>query len=375
MIDFVSESFEEIEARLIERWEALSGRTMYPASPERVFAAWMAAAIAHGFEKINVAANQNMLSGAEGEALDALAEMLGDFPRPQPQPAVAIMIFYLDEPQGADVTIPQGTLVSDADGTAVFSTNYAGTIPAGATESNRIVAFCVQDGAAANGYAAGQISRFYGGFSGADRCANIAPTQDGRDVMTDEDYRAYLKAKLAGYSVAGSRRAYEHIAKNANDRIIDVCVVTPEEGEVAIYALIDDGYIAPSGIKGEILAACSADTVRPLTDHVTVEDAEEVRYQINATYYIRSDVTASAAEVEAALSEAVEAFRIWQASRFGRDINPSKLTQMLMDTGFLSRVEITKPVYTPLSDGKDGNPPEHANCEISALDFGGVEDV
>lgn len=375
MIDFVNESFPELEADLIASWEMLSGRSMRPASPERVFAAWMAAAIAHIFEKINDAANQNTLSGATGERLDALAEMYGDFPRPQAQPAVAVMVFTLEEPRASAVTIPQGTLVSDADGTVIFSTNYAGTIPAGETESNYIVAFCDRDGAAANGYAAGQISRFYGGFSGADGCRNIAPTQDGRDVMTDEDYRAYLKEKLAGYSVAGSRRAYEHIAKNVNDRIIDVCVVTPEEGEVAIYALIDDGYIAPSGIKSQILAACSADTVRPLTDHVTVEDAEEVRYQINATYYIRSDVTASAAEIENAVAEAIEAYRVWQASRFGRDINPSRLTQMLMDTGYLSRVEITKPVYTSLNDGKDGNPPEHANCEVSALTYGGVEDV
>ena len=375
MLDFVNESFETIEARMIAEWEALTSRTMVPASPERVVLGWVASAIAQIYEKINFAANQNLLSSATGEYLDALSELYGNFPRPEPKPAITLMVFSVSEAAAADITIPQGTLVSDESGNIVFATSYAVTIPAGQTSVSGVLVTCTQLGTVGNGYAIGQINRFYGGFSGVDSCANTTFTQNGRDEMSDEDYRAYLKEQLSGYSVAGSRRGYEHIARKANERVSDVCVVSPDAGEVVIYALIDGTFAAPSGIKAEILAACSADTVRPLTDSVSVADPAETTYSIELTYYIRSDIPQSAAEVGAAVTEAINTYRAWQDSKLGRDINPSKLTQILMDTGLLARVAITSPVYTQINDGSDGNAPGHTRCTGSTSTNGGVVDA
>ena len=201
MIDFVNETFDSIETRMIVAWEALTGKTMMPASPERVVVGWVSAAIAQIYEKINFAANQNLLSEASGEYLDALSELYGNFPRPEPRAANTLMTFSVSSAAAADITIPQGTLVSDESGNIVFSTNYAATIPAGQTSVSGIFATCTQLGTVGNGYAIGQINRF--------SCTNTAPTQNGRDEMTDEAYRVYLKEQLAGYSAAGSKRAYE----------------------------------------------------------------------------------------------------------------------------------------------------------------------
>lgn len=377
MIDFVNETFDSIETRMIVAWEALTGKTMMPASPERVVVGWVSAAIAQIYEKINFAANQNLLSEASGEYLDALSELYGNFPRPEPRAANTLMTFSVSSAAAADITIPQGTLVSDESGNIVFSTNYAATIPAGQTSVSGIFATCTQLGTVGNGYAIGQINRFYGGFSGVDSCTNTAPTQNGRDEMTDEAYRVYLKEQLAGYSAAGSKRAYEYIAKKANERIIDVCVASPDAGEVVLYALIDadNPTAATSGIKAQILAACSADTVRPLTDTVSVDDPDAVTYAIQFTYYIRADATQSSAEIDSMVSAAVTEFVAWQGSKLGRDINPSKLMQMLMDTGVLARVDITYPVYAALSDGSDGNTPEYATCTSRITTNGGVVDA
>lgn len=377
MIDFVNETFESIESRMIAEWEDLTNKTMLPASPERVIVGWVASAIAQIYEKINFAANQNLLSEATGEYLDALAELYGNYPRLDPLPAHTLMTFSLNSAAVSPVTIPAGTLVSDESGNIVFETTYAATIATGQTSVSGIYVRCTQDGTIGNGYTAGQINSFYGGFTGVDSCANTATTQGGRDEMTDEAYRAYLKEQLSGFSAAGSRRAYEYIAKKANDRIIDVCVASPDAGEVAIYALIDADNPGPatSGIKAEILAACSADTVRPLTDSVSVEDPSAVSYNINFTYYIRSDAPQSAAEIESMVDAAVNAFRLWQGSKLGRDVNPSKLMQMLMDTGVLSRVDITTPIYAAVNDGSDGNAPEYANCTGIQRTNGGVVDA
>lgn len=377
MIDFVNESFADIESRMIAEWEALTSQTMLPASPERVMLGWVASAIAHAYEKINFAANQNLLSSATGEYLDNVAQLYGDFPRPEAKAAITLMVFSVSEAPVSDIVIPQGTLVSDESGNVVFATNYESAIPAGQTSSPGIVAICTQVGTVGNGYAIGQINRFYGGFDGAESCTNTAPTQQGRDTMSDENYRAYLKDQLSGYSVAGSRRAYEYIARKANDRVIDVCVVTPDAGEIAIYALIDADQPGPatSGIKAEILAACNADTVRPLTDSVSVADPSPKNYDITLTYYIRSDATQSAAEIESIVSSILNEYRLWQGSKLGRDINPSKLTQMLMDSGVLARVDITSPTYAVLNDGSDGNAPEYAFCTVIHRTNGGVVDA
>lgn len=377
MIDFVNETFESIEARMISEWEERTGRTMLPASPERVIVGWVASAIAQIYEKINFAANQNILSEATGEYLDALAELYGNYPRLPPLPAYTWMTFSLESAAASDVTIPAGTLVSDASGNIVFETVYPRLIAAGQTSVSSVYALCTQTGTIGNGYAAGQINRFYGGFAGADSCGNTSATHGGRDEMTDEDYRAYLKEQLSGYSAAGSRRAYEYIAKKANERIIDVCAISPDAGEVAIYALIDADTPGPasSDVKAQILAACSAETVRPLTDSVSVEDPEPVNYENRFTYYIRSDAPQSAAEIESMVDAVLSDFIKWQGSKLGRDVNPSKLLQMLMDTGVIARVDITNPVYAELNDGSDGNAPEYAHCTGTVRTNGGVVDA
>lgn len=381
MIDFVNETFDSIETRMIAAWESLTGKTMMPASPERVMVGWAATAIMQIYEKINFAANQNLLSEATGEYLDALSELYGDFPRPEPKAADTLMMFSLSEAAVSDVVIPRDTLVSDESGNIVFATTYPVTIRAGQTSVSGVYVRCTQTGTVGNGYAAGQINRFYGGFSGADSCINTTYTQNGRDEMTDDAYRAYLKEQLSGYSAAGSRRAYEYIAKKANERVSDVCVVTPDAGEVTIYALVDGNNpgslpaAAPSGIKAEILAACSADTVRPLTDSVSVGDPGDVTFTIEYTYYIRADATQSAGEINALIQDAQDAYEHWQTEKLGRNINPSKLIQMLMDTGVLARVDVSFPVFAQLNDGSDGNPPDHARCTNRFRTNGGVVDA
>ena len=57
----------------------------------------------------------------------------------------------------------------------------------------------------------------------------------------------------------------------------------------------------------------------------------------------------------------------------GRDINPSKLIGLLMQTG-IKRVDLTSPSFTALKDGSDNAAPQVAEVgEITATN-GGHED-
>lgn len=143
-------------------------------------------------------------------------------------------------------------------------------------------------------------------------------------------------------------------------------------GRIYIYALMSGGVKATTAVKDAILAACSADTVRPLTDKVEVKDASYSNYNINLTYY--SKPGQNAATVSNAVYAAIEDYVEWQHSALGRNINPQKLWYMLMDTGYLSRVDITSPNYTELKDGSDGSVPQVAHHGTTTVVDGGESD-
>ena len=125
-------------------------------------------------------------------------------------------------------------------------------------------------------------------------------------------------------------------------------------------------------MKANVLSECSADERRPFTDWVKVEDAEVVPYNIDFTYYIQNGQPIGAAEITAAVNEAVERYKAWQCEKLGRDINPDKLRKYLYQTG-IKRVELTAPAYTALRDGKDGTVPQVARVGTVTITSGGYE--
>lgn len=59
------------------------------------------------------------------------------------------------------------------------------------------------------------------------------------------------------------------------------------------------------------------------------------------------------------MEEKVKEFTDWQSAKLGRDINPSRLISMLMETG-IKRVELEEPAFTTLRDGSGKEVPQLA---------------
>lgn len=144
-------------------------------------------------------------------------------------------------------------------------------------------------------------------------------------------------------------------------------------GEVEIYVLMNDGSVAGEEVKNAVLEACSSETVRPLTDHVEVKDPIVHPYNINVTYYIPRSSLGNSAIIQRDVTEAIDKYREWQSAKLGRDINPSKLIDMMMSTG-IKRVEVSEPAYTTLSDGSRGKVPEIAQAIHVNIINGGIEE-
>ena len=372
---FIETSAETIIAELTSKYEELTNTTVHPSSPVKIFLSWCAAAILQIYQNINHAANQNLPSRAEGENLDAIAELFFMKKRPDPTPAYVTVRFTISEGLATTLTIPAGTRVTNPNGDPVFETTTDCVIAIGDT-SGDVLCVCQEAGTVGNGYAAGQITDLIDVFPYYESCTNIETSDGGSDSPTDDELYNLLMNSTDAWSAAGPVGAYQYFAKSVSTDIADVVVNSPSPGEVNIYALMEDGTKAGSAIKSLIFAACNDKEVRPLTDSVSVEDPDEVTYNIDLTYYMSTESDKSATEITDDVNTAISEYQMWQAGRLGRDINPSKLIQMLIEAG-AKRAVITSPVYTHLEDGSDvlNHPvPQIAKIGTVTVVNGGYED-
>ena len=119
---FVSTDTEAVESLLISIYEKITGVSVKPASPEKLFIQFVAAVVIQERGLNNYTGNQNIPSRAEGENLDALAELFYVTQRPAAQAAVCTERFHISEAQTTAILIPAGTRVTDASGTLTWET-------------------------------------------------------------------------------------------------------------------------------------------------------------------------------------------------------------------------------------------------------------
>lgn len=370
--EFISTQPEEIIARLTRKYEEITGVTVEPASLEALFIRWVADVIVQERALMNHIGRQNVPSRAEGESLDALAELFFARERAEARSAVCTVRFYISEAQEGAVIVPAGTRVADESRTLYWATEADAYIPIGDTHIDLQVR-CQTAGTVGNGWTPGQINTLVDVFDYYSRCENTTRSDGGADRMTDDELYESMRLSMDALSTAGARGSYIYHAKAVSTQIADVAAVSPTPGVVKLYVLMDDGTPAGEEMKQAVLAACSAEDVRPLTDKVSVEDAETAEYDVDITYYLQNGISRSAAEIGELVRAAVDEYAAWQAGKLGRDINPSKLYQLLMGTG-VKRVELRSPVFRALRCGDDESVPELAKLKSKNIVNGGYED-
>ena len=371
---FVTTSATEIETTVKDMYYTITGRN--PTGVDLLFCQWVASAVMFLNENINAAANQNLASRAAGDNLDAIGEEIYLLSRPEAQAAGVQMQFTTSMELEAAYIIPAGTRVTTEDGSVIFTTDEDVVIEAG-SDTASVHCTCTETGTVGNGLAIGTINACVDVFPYYESCENTDESAGGSDAATDDEYYSIMIASQDGFSSAGPTGAYEYFAKSVSTDIADVLVNSPSPGQVNLYVLMDDGTPAGDEIKNQVAAACSADERRPATDYVVVDDPEEVTFNIDLTYYLSSDSDMSVSDMQSAVTAAANEYVAWQMGKFGRDINPSKLEQYIMNAG-VKRVEITSPTYTALRDGTASQIPADMVPQIGqigtiTLTYGGIE--
>ena len=302
---FIPTDPEDIVTWLTANYEEIMGVTVRPASPECLFIRWMADTIVLERVMTNYVGNQNIPSRAVGDNLDALAELFYTQERPKAKAAACTVRFTISEPQAFAVLIPAGTRVTDAENALVWETPEDVFINAGESYAD-VKVQCQTKGRQGNGFVPGQINSIIDPFAYFISCQNLTESDGGADAATDEEFYELLRLSMDGYSCAGARGGYIYWAKQVSTEIADVIAASPTPGVVKLYVLMDDGNPAGEEMKERVLAACSADDVRPLTDLVSVEDPENVDYHVRFTWYMQEGGAANAEALEAAVRAKVE---------------------------------------------------------------------
>lgn len=363
-IKFAEKSPQAIESAIITTYEAISGRTLFPGDPVRLFLSAVAAIIIQQRTLIDYTAKQNLLAYSTGDYLDHIGVLVGTY-RLEPTAARTTLRFTLSATQSQAVTIKAGTRATPGNN-LFFATDKVAEIPAGELYVD-VPATCTITGVAGNGFQPGQINKIVDPFPWLQSVVNITVSEGGTERETDDAYRNRIHQAPEQFSCAGPDGAYQYWARTAHQSIADVSVDSPSPGEVVIRPLLADGGIPSQEILDAVYEVCNDKTIRPLTDRVTVLAPEVLNYNISLSYWIDRQNATSALAIQQAVTTAVNDFVVWQKTKLGRDINPSELIARLMAAG-AKRVQVTEPEFTVVTKA------QVAVANQITITYGGLED-
>jgi phage-related baseplate assembly protein len=362
MIDFITINPDDLLKEAVARYEAVSGETLYPGDEHYLFLSQMLQLIVACKGDINSAANQNLLRYCTEDILNEYGSQY-DVIRMAAKSASASMKFMLPAALGFDVTILSGTRVTP-DGRLVFYLQADVIIAAGQISAQGTI-LAENPGAAYNGFLPGQIQSIIDPVDYIGSASNVTVSSGGADQEDDDSFRERIRLSWEAISTAGSKDSYEYWAKTASSDIVDAEAVRTSPGEVTIYILMSGASAPAQTILDAVIAACSAEKHRPLTDKVVAAAAQVKAYDVNLTYYVSNSRSTEVLLIQSAVNKAVNDFVTVQKRQLGGNLNPDSLRSALLMAGAY-RIDMTSPTYTELQ------PQEVAVANTISVVYGGL---
>lgn len=160
-------------------------------------------------------------------------------------------------------------------------------------------------------------------------------------MESNTDFRRRIQLSPEGFSTAGPEGAYIFHALSADGSVLDASAISPSPGNVMVTVLsrVGDGT-ADSALVSAVSNALSSESVRPLTDSVSVQSATIIDYTVDATLYFYSGPGNE--EVLANAQAAIESYTA-DGHRLGIDVTLSGIYAALHQPG-VQRVELASPI-------------------------------
>lgn len=368
-------------AEALAIYKGQAGRVLAPGDPIRHVLQTIVLCLAQQRALIDFAGKQSLLRFVSAEFIEALAELWEGALLPA-LPSETTMRYTATTP--GVITVASGKRVTD--GVHVWAVESTAVSESGAAYLD-VVVKCTITGSSTNGVAIGQIDTMVDDVPGIASVTNLSETISGRNIEATEAFRERLRDAPENTSPAGPRVAYRAMALKASSNVADAVALgpddgpymtgtTPADGEVHLVVIMGERdaegvltSVVPTPTAGLLSAVdeyCSDETRRPLGDRLITKAASFQDYDVVATYWIARSRIEQASEIQAAVEEAFEAYKLWQDSAIGRDINPDELRARLRNAG-AKRID-TDLTFQPL------NRDQCARNAYDALVFEGVED-
>jgi len=359
--DFIARDPQQVTADLITGWEQMTGKVLYPAQVERLLidlAAYRETLVRIGIQE---AAKLNLVAFSRYPMLDYLGELVGTY-RLLGSPAATTLRFTLATPATTSVLIPGGTRARGAG--QEFATDLDATIAVGQQEVD-VQATASLTGAAANGIDAGGVTSLIDLPGQGLTVTNLAVTSGGLPTEDDERLRARIRLAPEHFTCAGSALSYRWQVISVRGDVADVGITSPSDGRVNVYPLLDSG-LPDVALLDAVRLRLSAETVRPLTDWVTVMPPIRVPYAV--TVGITGLQGASELAVVAAVQASLSAYAAKLRATLGHDLVPSQWSERAQRIGGVYSVTVTLPAARVLK------PFEWADCTGISVVWDGFGD-
>lgn len=370
-VSFIDEDrLDAMMQRLVSNYEQkykeVTGKTVSlgAADPARIQLYAIALDLYQIEQYVDRAGKQDLLKYSYGEFLDNLAGNRS-VTRQQPAAARTTIRFTLSKTREYAIGIPAGTRLTNGNG-VYFQTEEYVEAEAG-SEYVDAEAVCTVQGIEGNDFLKGQINILVDPLPYVDRIENITDTTGGTDLEDDLSLAERTYLAPSGYSTAGPQDAYTFWAKTYNTDIGSVLPISPVPGEVVIYILMRDGSMPGEEIIHGLEDFYQNESIRPMTDLVSVSAPGERPFDVELTYYIARSNQASATAIQAKVNASIQDFIFWQTSEIGKDINPTELIRRVREAG-AKRVELIAPTFTMVQKI------EVARLKSQNVLYGGLED-
>ena len=321
-LHYLTYDADEIYRAMQTAYVDAGGDILYPGDEKEMLLRAVQSILIQAFAGVDNALRMDTLRYAVGEYLDIYGEKRGCA---RIEAAAATSAVRIVCQAGESRTIAAGAaLTADSDLMWVTTedivlTGVAQTLEAGIA--------CRSTGTAGNGLLSGTVMQFMSAQPGVVSVTCSRDASGGQDRESDDSYRARLQAFGLANITTGPATQYEAAARAVSSVIVDAKAVNLGAGGVGVYLILSDQTGAQALLEA-VEEALNAEDVRPLTDQLTVAQADEIAYTLNVRYQ-----APTGSNLTAALAAAVAEYQNWQDNVIGQTFNPDKLMAALYSAG------------------------------------------
>ena len=314
---------DEIWTEMLKAYVEAGGDILYPGDEKEMLLRSVLADIVQVFAAVDNALRMQTLRYAVGEYLDILGEQRS-CERIGAKAAKATVTITANA-TGRESVVSAGTAMT-ADGSVFYLLDDDLELT-GSAQTQTVSVTAEQTGTTGNALLAGAELSLASTNPAVSAIVAATDAGGGQDKEDDDTYRERIRAYMLTSVTAGPKRQYEAIAEAVSSVIVDARAMAAGAGTVCVYlALSDDA--GSEALIAEVEAALNDDNVRPLTDLVTVQLADEAAYTLNVRY-----IYDGSADIQAAAEQAAADYQVWQENTIGQAFNPDRLMAALYQAG------------------------------------------